>query len=198
MAIELDITLTQGKTFELALMYASDERVYVPIAGVPSLAPVRLMLPGHGIPDGWPFDIACVNRPSELNGRDYVAKVIDDDTVEINSLLGDCWRPWAGGGIVVYLKPQDIAGWHARSVWRRSVNSTDSLLTFHSDPAEGADGLIIIDPADSSFTLQLDAVTAEALPVVSGVFDVEAIDPQGRVLPLTGISRFEVGPEVTK
>lgn len=45
MAIELDITLTQGKTFELALMYASDERVYVPIAGVLSLAPVRLMLP---------------------------------------------------------------------------------------------------------------------------------------------------------
>lgn len=198
MAIELDITLTQGKTFELALMYASDERVYVPIAGVPSLAPVRLMLPGHGMPDGWPFDIACVNRPSELNGRDYVAKVIDDDTVEINSLLGDCWRPWAGGGIVAYQKPEDIAGWRARSVWRRSVNSTDSVLTFHSDAGEAADGLVIIDPITSTFTLRLDAQIAEGLPVIAGVFDVEAIDPQGRVFPLTAVSRFEIGPEVTR
>lgn len=198
MAIELDITLTKGKTFELALMYASDERVYVPITGIPSLAPVRLTLLEHGMPDGWPFDIACVSRPEELNGRGYVAKVIDADTVEINSLLGTCWRPWNAGGIVVYLKPEDITGWHARSVWRRSLNSTESVITFHSDPSEGADGLIIVDPDMSTFTLQLDAEIAETLPACTGVFDVEAIDPQGRVFPLTAVSRFEIGLEVTK
>lgn len=197
MSIELDITLTQGKDFELALMYASDELVYVPIAGVPSLAPVRLALPSHGMPDGWPFDIACVNRPSELNGRDYVAKVIDDDTVEINSLLGDCWRPWSNDGVVVYRKPEDITGWSARSTWRRSVNSTDTVLTFHSDPSKNPDGLILIDPAASTFTLQLASGPAAALSG-AGVFDVEAIDPQGRVYPLTVVSRFQIDPEVTK
>lgn len=197
MAVELDITLIKGKTFELALLYASDERVYVPITGVPSLAPVRLTLPAHGMPDNWPFDIACVNRPSELNGRGYVAKVIDENTVEINDLLGSCWRPWAGGGVVVYQKPDDIAGWQARSTWRRRINSPEAVLTFHSDPAEQADGQIIVDPDSSSFTLVLGDEIAEALPLGEGVFDVEGIDPDGKVWPLTDVSRFEVTPEVT-
>lgn len=198
MAPELDITLTQGKVFEFVLMYASDERVYMPIQAVPSVAPVRLTVPGHGMPDGWPFDISCVPRPDELNGRDYIARVIDADTIEINELLGACWRTWSSGGIVSYQKPEDVTGWQARSIWRRSINSDDRILSFHSDPNEDADGLIIIDPAESSFTLQLSSDTAELLPVVTGVFDVEAIDPQGRVYPLTSVSRFEVLPEVTR
>ncbi len=198
MAAELDITLTQGKTFELALMYATDERVYRPLAGVPSVAPVRLHVPDHGMPDGWPFDIACVPRPDELNGQNYIARVIDQDTVEINDLLGACWRPWSSGGILSYQKPEDISGWQARSIWRRSMNAADRILTFHSDPAEGPDGLILVDPATSTFTLQLNADVAERVPVVTGVFDVEAIDPQGRVYPLTAVSQFAVEAEVTR
>lgn len=198
MAAELDITLTQGKTFELALMYASDERIYIPITGMPSVAPVRLTVPNHNMPDGWPFDIACVKRPDELNGRDYIATVIDQDTIEINDLLGACWRPWSGEGILSYQKPEDIDGWQARSKWRRSVNSDETVLTFHSDPGEGADGLILIDAINSMFTLQLNAEVAEQLPAITGVFDVEAIDPQGRVYPLTAVSQFSVEAEVTR
>ena len=193
----IDLTIPKGKTFELALLYASDERVYVPITAIPSLAPVRLTAVDHGMPDGWPFEVVCMKRPAELNGA-HVAKVVDQDTIEINSLVGDCWRPWAGGGIVVYQKPEDIGGWSARAMFRRRIGDSDPVLSFHSDPGAGAEGRIIVDAATSSFTLELDADIAEQLPMAAGVWDAEAIDPDGRVYPLVGVSEFRVEGEVTR
>lgn len=194
----INLCIQQGKTLEFALQYAESRYNYRDIAAVVSLAPLRLTLPSHSIPDGWPISIQCVKRPAEMNG-DYIATVVDENTIEINDLVGSCWRHrWAAGGHVRFPVPQDITGWSARAAFRRRIGDPVAVLTLHSDPGQNPDGLIIVDPAEHSFTLQLtDAVTASLRPM-SGVWDAEVIDPDGNVYALIGVSPFEITAEVTR
>lgn len=192
----VELVIPKGKTFEFALRYASGRMVSKEITALPSLVPVRLTVPDHGIPDGWPFKVDCVVRPYELNGS-YVATVVDPDTIEINDLVGQCWRhKWSGGGVIQYPAPADIDGWAARAMFRRHLKDEEPLLTFTTEP--GADGLFLVDAATSTFTLSLSAAVSEGLPITTGVWDAEAVDPEGNVYPLVSVSPFCIGAEVTR
>lgn len=100
MAEQIDLTITRGKTFEFGYLYADDEVRQVLITGMPSQVPLRLTVPGHGLPDGWPFWVSCVKSPVELNtsvesgdaaevmGADpYFVKVVDLDTIEVPGVI---------------------------------------------------------------------------------------------------------------
>ncbi|RRV29663.1 hypothetical protein EGJ23_01625 [Pseudomonas sp. o96-267] len=198
-APEISITIQRGKTFEFGFVYAEDELLYLPITGMPSKAPVRLTVEGHGVPDGWPVQVTCVKAPAELNTPDdesQIAKLVDVDTVELNALNAHCWKAFSGSGLLVLNKPMDLTGWHCRAQVRDKPGGA-VLFTWHSDPAESPDGEIEVDLALSAFVLKMDADTAAALPWKRGKYDVEAIAPGGEVYPLTAISDIEVADEVT-
>lgn len=199
MAEQIDITITRGKTFEFGFLYADDELVYKPITAMPSTAPVRLTIEGHGIPDGWPVQVQCVKAPAELNsadGEDYLVKVIDVDTIELNSVNAHCWKAFSGSGLVVFPKPVDLTGWACRAQVRDKVGGT-VLFSWHSDPLENPDGEAVVDVALSAFFLKVDAATAAGLEWKRGKYDAEAIAPGGEVYPLTIISDVTVQDEVT-
>lgn len=198
-APEIPITITRGKTFEFGFLYAEDELLYLPITGMPSKAPVRLTVVGHGVPDGWPVQVTCVKAPAELNTPDdesQIAKLVDVDTVELNALNAHCWKAFSGSGLLVLNKPMDLTGWHCRAQVRDRVGGA-VLFTWHSDPAESPDGEIEVDLARSTFVLKMDAATAAALEWKRGKYDVEAIAPGGEVYALTAISDITVADEVT-
>ncbi|MCC3679228.1 hypothetical protein LLE81_00265 [Staphylococcus epidermidis] len=199
MAPEIDITIQRGKTFEFGYLYAEDELLYLPITGMPSKAPVRLTVQGHGVPDGWPVQVACVKAPGELNSADgefQVAKLVDADTIELNAVNAHCWKSFSGSGLLVLNKPMDLTGWHCRAQVRDRIGG-NVLFTWHSDPAEAPDGEVVVDVAASSFVLKMEASTTAALAWRRGVYDVEAIAPGGEVYPLTAVSSVEVADEVT-
>lgn len=198
-APEIPITIQRGKTFEFGFVYAEDELLYLPITGMPSKAPVRLTVEGHGVPDGWPVQVTCVKAPAELNTPDdesQIAKLVDVDTVELNALNAHCWKAFSGSGLLVLNKPMDLTGWHCRAQVRDKPGGT-VLFTWHSDPAESPDGEIEVDLARSTFVLKMDAATAAALEWKRGKYDVEAIAPGGEIYALTAISDVEVTDEVT-
>ena len=199
MAEQIDLTITRGKTFEFGFLYADDELVYKPITAMPSTAPVRLTVVGHGIPDGWPVQVQCVKAPAELNsadGEDYLVKVIDVDTIELNSVNAHCWKAFSGSGLAVFPKPVDLTGWTCRAQVRDKVGG-NVLFSWHSDPGENPDGVAEVDVAASQFVLHIDEATAAALTWKRGVYDVEAIAPGGEVYPVTAISTVTVADEVT-
>ena len=199
MAPEIPITIQRGKTFEFGFLYAEDELLYLPITGMPSTAPVRLTVVGHGVPDGWPVQVTCVKAPAELNTPDdesQLAKVVDANTIELNALNAHCWKAFSGSGLLVLNKPMDLTGWHCRAQVRDRVGG-EVLFTWHSDPAENPDGEIEVDLARSTFVLKMDAATAAALEWKRGKYDVEAIAPGGEVYALTAISDITVADEVT-
>ena len=195
----VDITITRGKTFEFGFLYAEDELLYLPITAMPSKAPVRLTVVGHGVPEGWPVQVTCVKAPAELNtpdGEIQVAKVVDVDTIELNALNAHCWKPFSGSGLLVFNKPMQLTGWRCRAQVRDRVGG-EVLFTWHSNPAENPDGDIDVDVAQSAFVLRASAAATAGLTWKRGVYDVEAIAPSGEVYAVTAVSAVTVDSEVT-
>lgn len=210
MAEQIDIVITRGKTFEFGFLYAGDEPRQVLITGMPSQVPLRLTVVGHDLPEGWPFWVACVKSPAELNsGVDsddayevmsadpYYVKVVDADTIEVPGVIASCWKAFSGPGVLLTRPPVDLTGWQCRAQVRDKVGGA-VLFSWHSDPAESPDGVIDVDVALSQFVLRMDAGTAESLDWKRGKYDVEAIAPGGEVYPVTAISDVTVDDEVTE
>lgn len=194
----IDLSIERGKTFEYAFLYAEDDLIYRPITAIASTAPLRLTVPSHGLPDGWVVDIAGVRAPLELNtGEDgpRFVRVVDANTLELNALDATLWRAFGGTGNVVANKPSDLTGWSARAAVRDRVGGT-LLYSWHSDPLQAADGAITVDTARSCFVLVIAATVTAALPWSKGVWEMEAIAPDGKVYPVVAISKIAVSGEV--
>ncbi len=209
MAEQIDLTITRGKTFEFGFLYADDEPRQVLITGMPSKVPLRLTVPGHGLPDGWPFWVSCVKSPAELNtsvesgdaaevmGADpYFVKVVDLDTIEVPGVIAACWKGFSGPGVLLTRPPVDLTGWHCRAQARDKVGGR-VLHSWHSDPAQTPDSPAIVDAALAQFVLTMTADAAQALTWKKAVYDLEAIAPGGQVYPVTAISAITVSDEVT-
>lgn len=201
MAPVIPITIYRGETFEFGILYAEAEFVspYPVISAMVSTAPARLTVVEHGIPDGWPVRIACVKTPTELNTPEeswVYPKVIDADTLELNDVNAHCWRPFSGSGVLIVPKPADLTGWQCRAQVRNRIGG-DLLYSWHSDPSENPDSLILVDVALSQFVLTMSDVQSEALTWAKGVYDAEVIAPGGQVYKLTAISPIDVVGEVT-
>lgn len=194
----IDLPIVRGKTFEYAFLYADDLLIYKPITGMPSAAPVRLTVPNHGIPEGWPVAVSGVRQPRELNteaGALLFARVLDDSTIELNTVDAATLRPFVVSGSVVFNTPVDLTGWTARATVRERVGGQE-LLRWSTDTQDAGAQLITIDVAHSAFILHIDAATTAALPWSRGVWEMEAIDPQGGVYPVVGVSKISVSTEV--
>jgi hypothetical protein len=195
MTIPLEIA--RGKTLRFRMQTANGEKkLYTPITGMPSTAPVRLTAPNHGIPDDWPIQIACVKTPQELNtapGVNLPVIVVDENTIELNAINAHCWKPYSGGGLIVWPEPADLTDAIIRGTVRDKVGG-NILFRWHSDPAQPHDGLIVIDPSGYDLTAT-DEVTA-ALTWKKGVYDVEC-EIAGEVYSLVPISPVTVIDELT-
>lgn len=199
----VDITIVKGKTFEFAYRYAEDELIYLPIEAMTSVAPVRLKITAHSIPDGWPIRIQCLKAPEELNSNPdgdepyYFAKVLDVDTIELNTVNATCWKTYTSGGLVVLSKPVDLTGYSAR-MWIKDRVGGAILLKLDSDPSTSPAGTIQIDTALSAFIPKLSAAATQAIDWRKGVYDFEAVTPTGEVYAIAAISAVTVSDEVTQ
>jgi len=196
----VDINIVRGKTFEFMYRYADEELVYLPIAAMPNTAPVRLSIPSHGIPDGWPLRIEGVRQPAELNNADgdyYISSLIDTNTIELNTVRADLWRTYVSGGLAIINRPFDLTGCSARMQIRDRINSP-VLLTLSSDATTLPDGEIEIDVTLAALIVRLSPAVTAAIDWTRGVYDLELITPGGDVYAVCAISKVSIGAEVTR
>lgn len=196
----VDINIVRGKTFEFMFRYADEELVYLPITGMPNTAPVRLSIPSHCIPDGWPLRIEGVRQPVELNNADgdyYISSLIDSNTIELNAVRADLWRTYVSGGLAIINRPFDLTGCSVRMQIRDRINSP-VLLTLSSDATTLPDGEIEIDVTLAAMIVRLSPAVTAAIDWTRGVYDLELITPGGDVYPITAISKVSIGAEVTR
>lgn len=194
-----ELNITKGKTLEQTLLYAEERLTYAPIAAIVNKAPLRVRIPAHGIPDGWPVRIQGVSSPSIMNtpeGETVLASVFDADTIEFNSIDANLWGTIEESGSVVYYTPAVITGWKFR-MQIKDAPGGNILMDFSSDIADAADGTITVNAASSSFTLGLTDVQSAAITWNGGVYDIEAIRPDGKVVPIIGTSVAIASQEVT-
>lgn len=176
---ELDLCITQGKTFTMDFRWAAEPYVYKNITAIANSAPVRLTVPGHGMPDGWAFAVAGVVGPTELNAKysppatyDYhEAVVVDADTVEINEINGMTLKAYRSGGAIQYLTPVDLGGIDVRMQVRDRVGGT-LLLELDS----GVNGGFTVTPLTHTIALRIPPETTETLDWCTAVYDIEAFN----------------------
>jgi hypothetical protein len=172
---ELNLTIQQGKTYSTTLRWASEPYVYKPITSVANTAPVRLTVPGHGMPNGWRFAVSAVQGATGLNAKKsppdakeyYEATVVDENTVDINNVNGLLLGPYRSGGVIQYLTPVDMIGMSARMQVKDRIGGT-SLLTLTS-----AGGAITINPATYTITIRIPPTVTDGLTWTTGVYDLE-------------------------
>lgn len=193
------LNIVKGKTLKQTLLYADTTLKYKPIVAQVSTAPVRFTVTTHGIPDGWPVRIQGVTAPTELNtedGASVAAYTVDANTVEINALDSSAWGAFTVSGHLVFSAPADLTGWKLRMQVRDKIGGI-VLLTLSSDPTDMPDGEIELDVPGSAFTLKLSAEKSAALAWSSGVYDIEAVLPDGSVIGVISPSPVLVSQEVT-
>jgi len=195
-----DIEIQRGRTFEFAYRRADMQINYAPISGMPSTTPVRLTAPNHGIPDGWRVGVEKVIRPEELNtssGDYYIATFIDANTIELNGVRTDDWRPFVTSGALYFNRPFDLTGCSARMQVRRTLDGP-VLLSLSSDPQAVRDGEIELDVSLSSIIVRLSAAATAAITWTRAVYDIELITAEGHVQSVTPVSAVSILPEVTR
>ena len=194
-----NLSIARGKTLEQVMLYSYPYLTYRPISALLTSAPVRFTVANHGIPENWPIRVQGVTSPVQLNteeGKFVQAFIVDENTIELNALDASTWGSFEVSGHIVFKTPVALSGWVFRMQVRTSVGG-DILLSLSSDPADGADGNILVDTEQSSFTLILPAEITAAIEWKGGVYDIEAIRPDGSVVSFIAPSPITVEPEIT-
>lgn len=200
MAATKDLTISQGRTFSLALRWESPPVVYKAITAITQSAPVRLTVPLHGLPDGWRVAITNVKGMADINSeankltsRDYhQATVLDANTIEINDINAAGFKPYVSGGYIQYGTPVDLTSFKARMSIKNKVGGTE-LLSLTTENSR-----IAIDDATKVIALNIDAADTALLTWTTGAYDLELVS--GAVPPVVTellSGRVTVTKEVT-
>jgi hypothetical protein len=200
MAAEVDLTISQGKTFTFAFRWASLPIKYVPIEAVPDTTPLRITSAGHGIPDGWPVAIVSTDGLREVRAKNnpprtneyHTATLVDTDTVEFNAINAAPYEPWTSGGYLQFYSPADLAGLEARMQIRDRVGGT--VLHELESPTS-----ITLDNTKKEIRGVIGADESAGFSWGSGIYDLELYDPGDVTLVwLIASGKAKVSQEVTK
>lgn len=186
MAANKNLTIQQGKTFSLVLRWEAPPIVYKAITAAQQSAPLRLTVPGHGVPDGWRVVLTGMKGMTEANAvandvktKDYHAvTVVDANTVELNEIDASGFRAYTSGGHMQYNSPVDLAGFTARMTVKDKIGG-NTLLSLTT-----ANGGIAIDNTARTITLLVSATDTAALTWKKGVYDLELVSAGGVVTAL--------------
>ena len=186
-----DITIRQGKTFRLPVMWELDTLVYKPINGVEQSAPVRIQAVAHGIPDGWNVAVVNLKAPVELNAvteegkppadKDFrTATKVSDDEIEFNKVNGAAFKAYSGGGQLVFYAPGPLAG----AVVHGQIKDKIGGAVLHEFRSDGPSPNVTLDLARSRVILNIPHTVTAGFSWKAGVYDLELIDSDNLVYPL--------------
>lgn len=178
-----NLVLQAGATNTIAILWEdADHLLYKAVTAVASLIPLRLTVPGHGIPDGWNVGFTGFSG-SNLNAKSLPprpadmreATVVDANTIEFNNLALTSAPGITSAKLVMYA-PRDLTGYVARMQIRASADSSAVLLSLAS-PSGG----IVVDAANYKTTVTLEPGDTENAQWFNGVYDVELVSISGEV-----------------
>lgn len=204
---KVNLVIPRGRTFSKVLRWGQPRLAYRVIESVSQSAPCALETEvAHDMPDGWPFAIANAKGMTDINSpnqkdentgkvrytQNHIATRLSNTGIEINDLISSGFRPYTGGGILIYKIPVDLDGFTAAAQVRASVESTEILLSLTTE-----NGGIVLNNVTKTITLQRPAAITAELEWTDGVWDLEVTSAGGIVTPVA-YGSVTVVPEVTR
>ncbi|UCP00107.1 hypothetical protein LF844_09925 [Metapseudomonas lalkuanensis] len=170
------LRLIQGATFRDTLRLSQPTLVYKAIQSIPAEAPVRLVVPDHGLAADWPVWVRGVQQWQEINrepfkNRPWPAKRLDASTLEINALSAVGLKPL--GGQLIYQAPVDLTGCSARMQIR---DKPGGALLLELSTGAG----LTLEPA-GTLRREISAAQTGALSFTAAVYDLELTFADGTV-----------------
>ena len=179
---KLTLTIRKGSAENIPIRLEQSAWSYATISAVSQTAPLRITVPGHGIPDGWRVaimnvksvgDFGAANNPPKDNEL-HVVTVIDADTIEFNAINGAAFRAHTSGGQLAWHTPVDLNLYVGARMNVRDKVGGALLFNWTTDTGE-----LEIDVANDSLWLRLDDLVTEMLTAKNKVFDIELIRTGG-------------------
>lgn len=168
---KINLEIKQGETFAKTIGYYAGTEVVKSISSIARGYPTLLSVSGHGLPDGahpaWIIGTKPWLNSASLDEADmqFVTKVTTDSvSVRIDSTG---LAAYAGGGHLAYVPPFDLTTYSARMEVRKSLPSSEILLTLTT-----ADGLTL---ADGTISIFIGATATAAMTFSDAVYDLEIV-----------------------
>lgn len=170
----LDLPIIPGATLQQPLLLMQPTYTYKPITEIQQTAPLKMTVPGHGLPGEWMTWCEGIQQGQSLNldkattvGR--MTRVVDAATVEFNDINGLQLK--ASGGVLVFQLPVDLTGMGAR-VEIRGEGADPIVLTL-------GDGLTVTGLGQLLIVLTPEQTTA--ITWTRGEWDLDLTYTDGRV-----------------
>lgn len=170
----LDLPIIPGATLQQPLLLMQPTYTYKPITEIQQTAPLKMTVPGHGLPGEWMTWCEGIQQGQSLNldkattvGR--MTRVVDADTVEFNDINGLQLK--ASGGVLVFQLPVDLTGMGAR-VEIRGEGADPIVLTL-------GDGLTVTGLGQLLIVLTPEQTAA--ITWTRGEWDLDLTYTDGRV-----------------
>lgn len=179
---KLTLTIRKGSAENIPIRLEQSGWSYASISAVAQAAPLRVTVPGHGIPDGWRVaimnvkavgDFGAANNPPKDNEL-HTVTVIDADTIEFNAINGAAFRAHTGGGQLAWHTPVDLNLYVGARMNVRDKVGGVLVANWTTDTNE-----LERDVANDSLWLRLDDLVTETMTAKNKVFDIELIRTGG-------------------
>jgi len=101
------LRISPDEDLALAFRWMTTRVIWKEVTALQNVAPLRLTVPAHGVPNGWPvaLDLPKHQGP-DIKDR---AVVVSDDILELPNVNGSNLRAWSEGTYLRYLQPVDLA-----------------------------------------------------------------------------------------
>lgn len=184
-----NLTIIRGKTFSRVIRWAAAPYLYKAITAITKAAPVAITSAGHNIPDGWPVAVVSVKGMTQINmsipidSRNFTSiahksTATDANTVSLNDINSSDFSTYISGGYIQMLSPVDMNGFTARMSIKDVIGGTELLR------ASTINGRIVIDNANKTITLTIEAAATAVITWSKGVYDLEILSPAVSVTTL--------------
>lgn len=163
------LVIPKGSTYVASLFWGLRQLQYIAITGQPSKVPLRFTCQSHGLISRVPVNV--LGHPTLSKSRSYAVRVIDADTVEINSLANPTYPDFATGWYLSAATPIDLAGKTGSLQVRAKAADADPLISLTTE-----NGGLVFDDTDKRIDLVFAETDLDAVSVNSGVWFLEVTD----------------------
>ena len=181
------IEIVRGTTVDVPIRVESTKMLYLPSDSVVSLAPLRVKIKNHPIPDGWRCAISGTIGLDQANAKSNPPRdnelrrvtVIDADIIEFNDINASEFEHYCSGGHVALWEPMNLSDYVSASMVVLDKIGGSVISTY----------ALVIDMLSVALRLQMSDEQSAAVAYDTGIFSVRAETAGGRVDPLNTLGQ---------
>lgn len=189
----IDLEIFRGVDYIKKFRWSTLPIIYKPISGISRSAPCRITCVGHGVPKDYRIAVAGVKGMAAINSLDSppaqsdykIATVVDEDTIELNSVNSLDFGLYTSGGTIQYYTPVDMAGMSAQMQIRERISSTTTILELTTD-----NGGIVLDNVDKYIAVTITKEQISAISDKYGVYDLQIGTIESQTVLFGGAVKF--------